>query len=222
MALLDDTKTRLLQAAGKVFAAKGFEAATVREICRLAEVSNIAAVNYYFRDKESLYLESVRQAYCCRLSLIPRPDWPAGTPPADKLRYFIRSFLEALLEASHQPWQLELMMRELAHPSAACVEFVRDLARPNFDLVLGILDEVVPAATPPTKRHLIALSIIGQCIYHRLARAVVATLVGEEEFQIYDAARLADHIIDFSLGALGLQHVPPRSTDMSSPPPEPS
>jgi AcrR family transcriptional regulator len=208
MGELDDTRTRLLQAAGRVFAAKGFEAATVREICKLAEVANIAAVNYYFRDKESLYLESVRRAYSCRLSKVPRPEWLPGTPPADKLRHFIRGFLEALLEGPDQPWQLELMMRELAHPSDACAQFVRDLVRPTFELVLGIVDEIVPGETPATKRHLIALSIIGQCIYHRLARSVVATLVGEEEFRGYDPARLADHVIDFSLRALGLRHMP--------------
>jgi TetR/AcrR family transcriptional regulator, regulator of cefoperazone and chloramphenicol sensitivity len=203
MASADDTRTRLLQAAGRVFAAKGFEAATVREICRLAEVGNIAAVNYYFRDKETLYLESVKHAYTCRLARMPRPQWPAGTPAAVKLRDFIRGFLEALMDDPQPTWQLELMMRELAHPSAACVDFVRDLARPNFDLVLSILDEMVPPDTSTTRRHLIGLSIIGQCIYHRLARPIVGLLVGAEEFRSYDAAHLAEHIAGFSLAALG-------------------
>jgi AcrR family transcriptional regulator len=205
MSTAEDTKTRLLNAAGQVFAAKGFEAATVREICRLAGVGNIAAVNYYFRDKESLYRESVRHAYTCRLAHVPRPTWPPGTPPAFKLRQFLRHFLAALLEGPDQPWQLELMMRELAHPSAACVEFVHNLARPTFELVLGILDEVLPAETSTTDRHLTVLSIIGQCIYHRLARSVVGLVVGAEEFRAYDAARLAEHIADFSLAALGLR-----------------
>jgi AcrR family transcriptional regulator len=208
MAGSNATRTRLLDAAGRVFAAKGFEAATIREICRLAEVGNLAAVNYYFRDKETLYRETVRHAYTCRLAKIPAAHWPEGTPAAVKLRLFLSNFLEALLEGPEQPWQLELMMRELAHPSAACVEFVRNMARPTFELLLGILAEVLPPETPEVKRHLTALSILGQCIYHRLARSVVNLLVGEEEFRTYDAARLAEHITAFSLAALGLETGP--------------
>ena len=58
---MDDTRENLLLAAGKVFADKGYEKATVREICKAAGVSNLAAVNYYFGDKERLYIEA-RQA----------------------------------------------------------------------------------------------------------------------------------------------------------------
>jgi AcrR family transcriptional regulator len=63
MSSKDDTQQRLLEAAGQVFAERGYEAATVREICQRADV-NIAAVNYYFRDKERLYIEAVKSA--CR------------------------------------------------------------------------------------------------------------------------------------------------------------
>ena len=57
----DDPRQRLLETAGQIFAEKGFDGATVREICRRAGV-NIAAVNYYFRDKERLYIEAVKEA----------------------------------------------------------------------------------------------------------------------------------------------------------------
>ena len=45
---------RLVHAAAGVFAEKGFSQATIREICRRAD-ANVAAVSYYWRDKESLY-----------------------------------------------------------------------------------------------------------------------------------------------------------------------
>jgi len=51
------TRERLLAAAGRVFAEKDYRKATIAEICRLAE-TNIAAVNYHFGDKETLYREA--------------------------------------------------------------------------------------------------------------------------------------------------------------------
>ncbi|MCR5381983.1 MAG: TetR family transcriptional regulator [Lentisphaeria bacterium] len=49
-----DARDRLLVAGLKFFANKGYDGATVREICDEAK-SNIAAINYYFGDKEGFY-----------------------------------------------------------------------------------------------------------------------------------------------------------------------
>ena len=54
ISLSEQTRERLLVAARVVFSENGFQNATVREICRRAEV-NIAAVNYYFNSKEALF-----------------------------------------------------------------------------------------------------------------------------------------------------------------------
>ena len=51
------TKNRILLAATKVFARKGYKEATVREICELAGTANINSINYYFGSKENLYRE---------------------------------------------------------------------------------------------------------------------------------------------------------------------
>src|SRR5207253_5288065 len=77
MTIRDEPRDRLLNAAGEVFAEKGFKGGTVRAICLLANV-NVAAVNYYFRDKERLYIEAVKQAACGLPEAQARP-WPAHT-----------------------------------------------------------------------------------------------------------------------------------------------
>src|SRR5688572_4852866 len=87
-----DTRSRLIDAAGQVFAEKGFRAANIREICQLA-LANVAAVNYYFGDKEHLYLETVRTAYRFCNEQVPLPTWPPNTPPAKKLRDFVQTLL---------------------------------------------------------------------------------------------------------------------------------
>ena len=92
----DDPRGRILSAAGQEFAEKGFEAATIRDICTLAAV-NVAAVNYYFGDKHRLYIESVRHAHEERSQQVPLPEWVDGTPPVKKLRDFIGNMLQRML-----------------------------------------------------------------------------------------------------------------------------
>src|SRR5579871_1662400 len=48
-----DTKSKILDAAEKLFGIKGFEATSLRDITATAQV-NLAAVNYHFQSKDSL------------------------------------------------------------------------------------------------------------------------------------------------------------------------
>jgi AcrR family transcriptional regulator len=205
----DDPRQRLLAAAGEVFAEKGFEGATVREICQLAEV-NIAAVNYYFRDKESLYIEAVKE--CCRSQneKFPLPEWPMVLAAPEKLRIFIRTLVSRMLDPQLPPWHRRLFLREMAQPSRACAELVQNQIRPSATMLGQILEELLPEA-PERQRYLIAFSIVGQCLFHRIAQPIVSLLVGEEEYRSYDPQLLADHIAHFSLAALGLN--PPALVD---------
>src|SRR6266481_4278091 len=58
----ESPRTRLLEAAGQVFAEKGFDRATGKEICERAG-TNTAAVNYYFGGMEGLYAAVVWEAH---------------------------------------------------------------------------------------------------------------------------------------------------------------
>ena len=57
-----DTRTAMLEAAAKIFAAKGFHDATVRAICAEAG-ANIALVSRYFGSKQGLYAEVCRMLF---------------------------------------------------------------------------------------------------------------------------------------------------------------
>jgi AcrR family transcriptional regulator len=204
----DETQQRLLQAAVQVFAEKGYEGGTVRDICRLAGV-NLAAVNYHFRDKERLYIEAVKSVCSRQGDAHPLPDWPAGTPAVVKLREFIHAVVRRMLEDEGAPWHRQLFLRELAHPTAACEEVVRDRIRPDAQVLAGILDELLPDV-PEVKRRLTAFSIIGQCVFYRVATPIVQLLVGEDEYRSYDPELLAEHIVQFTLAGLGLTEPTPK------------
>ncbi len=206
MTTKDDADRRLLDAAGQVFAAKGYEGATVREICERAEV-NVAGVNYYFRDKERLYIETVKAACRHQTEQFPIPDWPPGTPAEQKLRDFVRIFSQRMLSENQAPWHRQLFLREMAQPTSACAELVRDTVRPTAAVLGAILEEMFPEL-PDHKRLACAFSIVGQCLFYRAFQPIVTLLVGEETARTFNAQLVAEHVTAFSLAALG---APPKS-----------
>src|SRR5579885_17811 len=135
---LRNLRERLPEAAGEIFAEKGFKGATVREIIERAGV-NIAAVNYYFRDKERLYIEAVKRADCGELEG-PHLAWP----PTGKLRDFIYFQLLKFLAPGRPAWLARLIMRERTQPSGACAEWVREYIEPRSKILLGLLRELLP------------------------------------------------------------------------------
>lgn len=199
----DDARSRILEAAGPIFAEKGFQAATVREICRGANV-NVAAVNYHFGGKERLYAEAVKLAHIPGGDPDELLEWPPGTPPEVKLRDHIEAMLKRML-SERTPWQRQLMNREILHPTFACREIVEVHIRARLGQLLQILDEILPADCSAPRRHQIAFSIVGQALHYHVARDLVKVLVGEEELAAhYQIDRLVDHITQFSLAAMGL------------------
>jgi AcrR family transcriptional regulator len=199
----DDARTRLLQAAGPIFAEKGFQAATVREICDRAGV-NVAAINYYFGDKERLYIEAVKEARRIKADPAPFPAWAADVAPEIKLRQFIQTLLRRMLSHDAAPWPTRLMMREILDPTSACKELAQEYFRPEFEMLLKILSEMLPPGTPEHRRRQIGFSVVGQCAFYRLAGGVVAALVDEQELsKRYQVEELSRHITQFTLAALG-------------------
>ncbi len=67
----DSTRAQLLKEAKKVFAEKGFDGATVKDICEAAGL-NVSLVSYHFGGKEKLYAECLEDFGQDRLAAIER------------------------------------------------------------------------------------------------------------------------------------------------------
>lgn len=85
------TKQALLEAAGRVFAARGYDAATTREVAQQAGV-NEQLIQRYFGGKEGLLLTLIRQfgaeeQQCCGREL------PAGSSVEDEILGFLEFHL---------------------------------------------------------------------------------------------------------------------------------
>ncbi|MFQ3593470.1 MAG: CerR family C-terminal domain-containing protein [Gemmataceae bacterium] len=203
MADLDPTRQRILDAAGSLFAVHGFDAVSIREITKAAEV-NTAAVNYHFRNKEELYIAAVRHASieCERLTPTPN-DWPPGTAAEERLRDYIAAFLHRLMRSDGVAWHRLLIFRELAEPRlGACEQFVENMVRPSFHALMGIVRDLVPANTPDRLVRLLSASIVGQILHYHHCRHVIRLLEGAEGYAALEEPILVEHITQFSLAAL--------------------
>jgi len=202
----DKTRQDIIDAAGLLFAEKGFKATTIAQICKAADV-NQAAVSFHFGGKEQLYIDLVRYGYEYAQAEIPWPNWAPGTPAAVRLRDFILTFLRRAVAEREPRWPCQLFMRELVEPTQACEEFVRGYVRPTIAIMEGILKDLLPAEFPPERGLLVGHSIIGQMLFYKLARPVLnLTLAGNDllRFDEPQIQRLADHITAFTLAALGV------------------
>ena len=197
-----ETKERLLEAAGMVFAERGFREATIREICRMAG-ANIAAVNYYFGDKERLYAEALQYGARMALERFPPDEGLAdGAPPEEALYAFVRSFLRRFLESGQPEWHGRLCAREMVEPSAALDALVREIVVPLSARVSGIARALLGPKATDTQVRLCAMSVVGQCLLYHHHRPVLDRLYGASVSSPQDITRLARHITAFSLGAI--------------------
>jgi len=198
----DLTKARLLEAAGEEFAEKGYELARVRAICDRAGV-NLAAINYHFGAKEQLYMEVLREAHRCGLEQ-QEELVAAGLSPAQRLRLFIRHFLERVLAMNRpEDWQHRVMLREMLAPTSFSEVLVREGIRPRFERLKSLMHEICPEADD-RRLNVLVFSVIGQCLHYKLARRITERLIGEEGYQALDPDYLSDHIASFCLAALGM------------------
>src|SRR5271167_404040 len=121
--LADDTRGKLLDAAGQVFAESGFQAATVREICARAGV-NIALVNYHFGDKLELYAEVLRHSVGASGNGIINKAIRSAAPPEQAFRELIEAMLLRVCRADRPGWHFRLMMHEFAKPTPAMASVI--------------------------------------------------------------------------------------------------
>lgn len=109
-----DTRTEILDAAGKQFAELGYDRASIRSIAAAAGV-DAALVHHYFGTKEKLFVDAVAVPFD-PLSVTKEI---AVAPPDSRGRQMVRTFLSVWENPAARTPALALMRSALAHESAA-------------------------------------------------------------------------------------------------------
>jgi AcrR family transcriptional regulator len=195
-----ETRARLLTAATHLFASKGFNKVTVREICREAR-ANVAAVNYHFGDKLGLYREVLGTAIeIMRGTTDAAQQAGEGKPAEEQLRAYVRVFLQRVVGGGDS-WIHQLMMQEMADPTPALDLVADQVIRPRLEYVARVVADLVDQPADSEQVRMSVLSIQSLChsaMKNAIARRLLPDLyAGDDQLE-----RLADHITEFSIGGV--------------------
>ncbi len=195
------TRDKLIEAAGHVFAERGYRAATIRDICRRAG-ANVAAVNYTFGDKMGLYTEVLRHSVRAAQTAAMSAALDTCLSPEDTIRGVIRARLMSLCRETRPDWHIRLVMHEFSHPTAAMGRVVDEGMRPIYERVRKAVGEIIGLPPDHETTRLSLNSIIGQILFYSFSRPVLARLQPELKLAPNQLDRIADHIAEFSLAYL--------------------
>jgi TetR/AcrR family transcriptional regulator, regulator of cefoperazone and chloramphenicol sensitivity len=197
----ENTRDKILNAAGEVFAERGFEGATVRAITERAGV-NIAAINYHFRDKSELYTRVVMNA-CAVPETLREAMMQSIESPEKRIRSLVFIFLRYLLDPARPAWKRKLTSREFSTPSAALDELVEHAIRPlREEFLMPTVNELTGGRLPRRQLCLISSSIMGQCLYYLQNRPMIDRLIPHFKIGKSEITEIAEHITRFSLAGI--------------------
>ncbi len=193
------TRAVVLEAAGKVFAERGFAEATSKEICERAG-ANGAAVNYYFGGKEGLYEEVLIEAHRQMLSLEDLNRIIASeATPEEKLRVFLEHIIRTAMNAS-ELWGIRIFLRELASPSPFVPKFVTMAALPKSRKIRELVQDItgLPPDSPAVQRAtaFVAIPCMGLILFPEKLRTVILPDTAA------DAQGLLEDMLAYMLGGL--------------------
>ncbi len=164
----EDTHDRILSAAQKLFAEKGFDATSVRDITTEAGC-NVASVNYHFGGKDNLYLETFRSMLAAlRVQRLALLEELIGREPAPTLEEFLESFangfIDPLANESHGRLFMALVSREMVDPRLPQDVFFKEFVHPVLERAMVALSEFGPNLEPETARMCI-MAMVGQLLH---------------------------------------------------------
>ena len=158
----DITRERIMKAAERLFAERGYDATSIRAIVAKARV-NQAAINYHFDGKDGLYREVLRAAFgALTEQQLEHADEMRAMSREAALAEFIRRQLRPLLGRDEYSRHMRILNWETVRPTAVFRKLLSEEAAPFMGLAVELVRRFQPEAD---QRTLVAAAVwlLGQC-----------------------------------------------------------
>ena len=156
------TRERILKAAERLFAERGYEATSIRAIVAKARV-NQAAINYHFAGKDGLYREVLRAAFRALTEhQLAHVEEMKATSREQALVEFVRHQLQPLIGRDELSRHLRIFNWEAVRPTAVFRKLLSEEAAPFMGAAVDLVRRFLPDADQRTLV-VAAIWLIGQC-----------------------------------------------------------
>ncbi|MBF0529029.1 MAG: TetR/AcrR family transcriptional regulator [Deltaproteobacteria bacterium] len=178
---------RILSAATREFADKGFFGARTQAIADAAGV-NKAMLHYYFRSKENLYAQVLRSSISRILSQVGR-SWTGAGSLETKVSLVIDAYLDGY---AANPGIVRIFLREVADGGVRFRRLVKEIVPPDL-ADQGISPAIILAAVgrqlnlPPRQIMHYLVNLVGMCLISFISPIVLETVLQEDltDFNAY-------------------------------------
>ena len=158
----DVTRERIMKAAERLFAERGYDATSIRAIVAKARV-NQAAINYHFDGKDGLYREVLRAAFrALTEQQLEHADEMKAMSREAALAEFIRRQLRPLLGRDEYSRHMRILNWETVRPTAVFRKLLSEEAAPFMGLAVELVRRFQPEADQRTLTAA-AVWLVGQC-----------------------------------------------------------
>jgi AcrR family transcriptional regulator len=207
-------RAQLIAHATRIFATKGFAAATTREICDAAGV-NISAIHYYFGDKEGLYRAALLQPIREMSAAFGHFDDPA-LGLEESLRMFLAPFVAPLAGSGDEADAdvMRMHLREMVDPSDVFREITAQTIVPAHNALTRVLARHVGVAELDADLHQLAFAIVAMAHDYCMSREFIKLLAPEVLDRPQAMERILDRLVGYSRALLD-HEVRRRATGMA-------
>jgi TetR/AcrR family transcriptional regulator, regulator of cefoperazone and chloramphenicol sensitivity len=197
------SRQKLLHTAVKLFAENGYGSTSIRQIAAAARM-NVAAIAYYFGDKEGLY----RAAFTEPMGQ-PQDDIPLFADPAMPLAQALRGlyggFVEPLKQGELVQLCTRLHMREMVEPTGLWKEEIDNGIRPYQAALVQVLCRHLGLAQADDDIHRLAFAIVSQGVFLCVGRDVIQALRPELSASPQALDTWADRMVDNALAMVNAE-----------------
>ena len=153
-----ETRNRIIECAGKLFARDGYEKTTSKSICSMARV-NQAAVNYHFGSRDGLYVAVLEhiQDRIARLDTLTEIQ-TSSLPPLKKIESFFDFYIKSAFAKDN--WPVQVWSRELLDPSPYLQTIITKKSLPKFFVISKIFSEYLGFPTDDTRLNAAMLTVM--------------------------------------------------------------
>lgn len=219
-----NSRMLLLKAAIRLFAKKGYEGASIREIAEAAGV-NSSLISFHFGGKAGLHTAALHlagrmakhAAKSMPLPPLPASPFPGNAAALGKAVTALRAYIHELirmslnLHAGLPPGRdpelersvLVLIAKTMIYPREESMDSLLEAIQPHIDYLRGCL-RVLRSDLDHDGLVRMGMSIHAQLLFFLCHQGLLVRLLNEPPAHEDDLPRLVTHFLRFNLNALGI------------------